>query len=821
MRTFTKLPLTQVNKTYKLCLLSALLLIGVLINPIYSQDIPNDDNCLICASLQSYPQLASVDSDEGSLSELLINQMLESDIDLTALNWQGLAQSDLSLLDFFDALLVDLNLSSPEQVLGTALTMSQIIDAMIVVADNAGTIASLNQIANATLSNGTIQLEDLFEINTINNDLADVKLDFFSLLMGCVQLYNYENVAVTNSPATINIPTLGEVQIQAQVVEPPNIVCAESSVTLYSAGVRLKLDVDLIDEIILNTTVDLSIISSADVSATLTEIELYADIASGEATMTKVDGVNGQSSLTATPGIAKLFLGSISESDFFDRNKNPIDYLEKGTIGSVSLTLNGVPLNALNLTAESSGEASNGAVNIVDVAVPYNQTIGSSSTAINNLISDLLTNTDIELTSNLAPISIVTTIIGLITNDLLNTLNTTLFASGAIADDLAINLIDPLLSSLGVGIGEIIIENRELIESCFDFGDAPNTYGTLTMIDGAGHVIDENIYLGTTAPDSDPDGQPGANADEDMGDDSVIFFPPTIIGDTYSLNVITTYLGSDSAQVIGWIDFNGDNAFNDTYERSVITTQGNVTPGANQIVTLTWENLPVSSSVEETYARIRLSTDPMFFNPSTATSSSVARDGEVEDYYVQNAILPLRFISTEVNNNGAYNTISWEVTEEVNVSDYNVEFSTDGLEFISVANIDYADNNNQYNNYSYDHFIDEGSSELYYRIVAQDLDGSKTYSNVMSLYVDGENKLSISPNPCNEYVELKLNSTDTRSIDIVVQDNMSRKVNSESRIINNGINHLRLNTEYLNSGIYYLTVYNNSKVETKRIIVSK
>ncbi|MFT4533741.1 MAG: putative membrane protein [Saprospiraceae bacterium] len=232
------------KNTAFISLIAILCLVGF---PCISQNTPNDADCEICASITSYPQLASLDSGDGFFSQIIFNQLLGTDVNLTALNWMGLTQYHFELEKLIFTLSQDLNLSSPQAVLEQELTINQVLSALVTIASNEGTVAALNKIIDTNMTTGTIQLGDMLNVETINQSLANIDLNFFNFINTAIQLYNYENVLVTNAPIDFNIPIVGDISMQAQVVEPPNITCADTGMQLFSAGIRLRLIVDIVD----------------------------------------------------------------------------------------------------------------------------------------------------------------------------------------------------------------------------------------------------------------------------------------------------------------------------------------------------------------------------------------------------------------------------------------------------------------------------------------------------------------------------------------------------------------------------------------------
>lgn len=159
-------------------------------------------------------------------------------------------------------------------------------------------------------------------------------------------------------------------------------------------------------------------------------------------------------------------------------------------------------------------------------------------------------------------------------------------------------------------------------------------YPTLRDADGPQHVIVAGIFLGAGVPDAEQDGQPTAGADGDDADttgddeDGVVSATDLMIsvgGATHTVNLRATNLSSEAATLTGWIDFDGDQEFDNATERAQVT----VPAGTNdQVFTLSFA-VPPQLPPGTTYARFRLSTDPAAQDPTGA-----AGDGEVEDYLV-------------------------------------------------------------------------------------------------------------------------------------------------------------------------------------------
>lgn len=800
------------NYSKRNLIIPLILVLCIFSYPCLSQNLPTDPNCEICASIRSYPQLASLDTDDGVLSQLIFNQLLGTDLNLTALNWMGLTQYDFEMKKLILSLSQNLNLSSPQAVLDQHITINQLITALATVAENEGTIVALNEILNANILTGTIQLGDMLSIETINESLANIELDFFTFLSTAIQLYNYDNVLLTNDPIAVDIPLVGNVSIQAQVVEPPNITCADSSMVLFSAGVRLKLDVDLNDVGVEST--ELVGLTSVDVDLQLTELELYIDIARGMTTATKIDGQGQKINMNVQPGLARVFLGSLPNSSFFDRAKDPITDLEPGTIGSLNLYVPIILDQTLSITAEGFADAAPTSQMLNDMVLPFSATVGSSSATISELLSELLTNTDIQIVSDIPIINLVSDILDVITVDVISNVNTLLFPENGIIHNIFSYAADPLLSCLGVAIGEVIVNGDEIFESCLDLGDAPDIYGTLLSSDGPRHVINNALHIGTSLPVSNSDGTPSEFADDDPGDDGVESFIYSVEEGVYIVDINVTNTSSDTAQLVGWIDFNNNGVFENNYERSIISSQANIDTDYIGPMILTWDNLPDGTNPNGKYARFRISSDPSFFDLSSVSPNGFAQDGEVEDYFISQAVLPIKLINFDVLDLGNNVEIKWETEDEINLDRYVIEKSFDGISFSTLSTHQSKSPVAKTQNYSHIDYED-APGYIYYRLKSIDLDESFMYSEIKYIKRELKFNMQVSPNPFDDILNLSMetNKNGKTTVNIYNPQNQllhTVKVNPESR---------RLSYDMSNypDGIYTITIISGESIESKLI----
>jgi len=210
----------------------------------------------------------------------------------------------------------------------------------------------------------------------------------------------------------------------------------------------------------------------------------------------------------------------------------------------------------------------------------------------------------------------------------------------------------------------------------YDYGDAPNTYGTL-LAGGARHAIgDGTLYLGTNPPDGEADGQAAAAATTDdttqVGgvddEDGVSTFPNYASpATTYTVSVSAVNLSTTTAgSLVGYIDWNRDGDFADANERSATTTVPASTLTATAF-NVTWSSVPTNAGgTTSTYARFRIS----YTAAEVTTPTGVATSGEVEDYQIPVSTLPVTLASFSAARSTRGLEVEWTTETETSTVGY-------------------------------------------------------------------------------------------------------------------------------------------------------
>lgn len=182
--------------------------------------------------------------------------------------------------------------------------------------------------------------------------------------------------------------------------------------------------------------------------------------------------------------------------------------------------------------------------------------------------------------------------------------------------------------------------------SAIDFGDAPESYGTYLVDNGARHdQTDSTLYLGRNV-DTEADAWASPQSDDTIAtndDDGVVFVTGIDIGSDALIEVTS----SDFGYLNGWIDFDQDGQFKE--EEQVINAEV-LDEGSNVLAFRT----PLWATPGKTWARFRASSEP------NLGAIGGTADGEVEDYLVEISAANLEITSYPSAN--GWSTLAFEDT---------------------------------------------------------------------------------------------------------------------------------------------------------------
>jgi uncharacterized membrane protein len=178
------------------------------------------------AQLNIRSTLASINTAQSNILNPLFSGLLGGNVNLTALGWDGLLNTDINLLSYLNQLAINLNVAAGNytQLLNTQATVTQLIQAAATVVQlngaTATVITALGQLQVAAINAAPVKLGDILQLQTGTMAAGlDANLQLLQLIQGVVQLANSKSAVAATLP--ISVLGLANVTVRVKVIEPP------------------------------------------------------------------------------------------------------------------------------------------------------------------------------------------------------------------------------------------------------------------------------------------------------------------------------------------------------------------------------------------------------------------------------------------------------------------------------------------------------------------------------------------------------------------------------------------------------------------------
>jgi hypothetical protein len=350
-----------------------------------------------------------------------------------------------------------------------------------------------------------------------------------------------------------------------------------------------------------------------------------------------------------------------------------------------------------------------------------------------------------------------------------------------------------------------------------DFGDAPVSYDPIPNRK-ATHEQDCNLRLGAIF-DKEWDKTPSANATADGNDEDGIATPTILTPGTitYVQDVKVFNNTGSTATLVAWLDYNGNGVFDPSEGISTTIPSS----GAMQTLTLSWPSITVTLPVgSSTFLRVRVTSSSN--GMTTSTPNDWFANGEVEDYLIPvNVLLPIQLLQFIATNEGNTRVLlNWKTAKEENFNGFDVERSTDGLDWDKIGYVQSKHEDVAENNYAlYDHNPVIGIS--YYRLKLIGQDGNYKYSPIRQVDLKLTNaSIRILPNPivANAVMEIRTEKMETASIHLM--DANGKSIQQKSILVEPGINRVDIsNWKRLPAGVYMVYVVTPTLSLSSKVVV--
>ena len=214
---------------------------------------------------QPKPPLAQLTIRSALVDLNLLNGTLSglagSAINVSLLGWQGLVDTDISLLGYLKQLAIDLNVSAGNysELLDVDTDVTQLLQTSISVAQKNGATAevltALGSIKAAAINTVPVKLGDLLKLQTGTADAGlDANVQLLSLVEAFLQLASSQSAAAVELP--VSVLGLAGVTTRIKIVSPPEFAIGNpelaaadplgpNRIYVRTAQVRALLTVDL------------------------------------------------------------------------------------------------------------------------------------------------------------------------------------------------------------------------------------------------------------------------------------------------------------------------------------------------------------------------------------------------------------------------------------------------------------------------------------------------------------------------------------------------------------------------------------------------
>ncbi|NBA95067.1 pilus assembly protein TadG-related protein [Pseudomonas sp. R5(2019)] len=177
------------------------------------------------ARLNIRSTLVSIDTARSALLNSLMTALLGSQVNLSLMQWQGLLNADVNLLNYLDALAIKANVSAGNytELLSKQIAVGDMLSVMSTVAQQNNPLVNVSGLADLSLlaqNAGGIVLGDLLNIqNGGTTSGLDANLQALQLVQGIVQLANSKHAAEVTLP--VSLLGIANLTTRIRIIEPP------------------------------------------------------------------------------------------------------------------------------------------------------------------------------------------------------------------------------------------------------------------------------------------------------------------------------------------------------------------------------------------------------------------------------------------------------------------------------------------------------------------------------------------------------------------------------------------------------------------------
>lgn len=186
------------------------------------------------------------------------------------------------------------------------------------------------------------------------------------------------------------------------------------------------------------------------------------------------------------------------------------------------------------------------------------------------------------------------------------------------------------------------------------------------------------------------------------------------------------------------------------------------------------------------------------------------------------SILPVQLLNfTAAEDNGNV-TLAWQTGAEVIHDYFEVERSTDGVQFVSIGTVAKAEGNDKHQYTFPDNVTQLHAQRVYYRLKQVDTDHSFEYSRILVVDLDASNNISVWPNPFKDQVHASIHTDAPGPATLNVYDNQGKLVKRTKQNLKQGDNLITIDQlKNQADGFYILEVIKGDARYRQRLLKQK
>lgn len=209
---------------------------------------------------------------------------------------------------------------------------------------------------------------------------------------------------------------------------------------------------------------------------------------------------------------------------------------------------------------------------------------------------------------------------------------------------------------------------------------------------------------------------------------------------------------------------------------------------------------------------------------SSSAATTVVTAGSTTVYrgvsMTPGSVLPVTFRSFNAEHKNNTVLLKWSTASELNNYAFEVQRSSNGKEFETIATVKGAGNSNKVLNYSY---TDQSPviSTVYYRLKQVDFDGRSEYTNMIPVMGPDVKAVAIestAPNPFSSELTLDIRAAASGIAQVELIDLLGKQHYASTEMFETGSNRVLINTASLPDGIYLVRVSQNGETFLQKVI---